>query len=325
MTTPSVRKLKKSFPDSEVHFLTERPADEIYLHSPYVDKIVIHNPKMSFYEKIEFIKMLRKNHYDVVIDFFGNPTSGLYTFLSGCRKRIGLTKGIRKFYYTEFVSDSKGQYSATSKTSLLEPLGVFAEDYSLDFFISSSDREYAKKNLEKMGYNTEDFIVTISPVSRQPYKVWSGENFAAVCDYLIKYYEAKIVFIYGPGEIEFVKNVIENMKEPPPAILQGIPTISQTKAIFELAKLHVGNDNGPMHFAISAKIPTVAIFGRPKSQNWTPVSDINYAVEYDPGCKSKCIFPKCKLECLKEITPKLVIEKLDKLILKKIPLRKKNV
>lgn len=319
MTTPSVRELKRSFPNFEVHFLTEKPSDEIYSHSPYVDKILIHNPKMSFYEKIKFIMMLRKNHYDVVIDFFGNPTSGLYTFLSGCKRRIGSPKGIRRLYYTEVVSDSKEQYSAASKTSLLEPLGVFAENYSLDFFINSSHREYAKKYLEKMGYNAEDFIVTISPVSRQPYKVWSGENFAVVCDYLIKRYGAKIVFIYGPGEIEFVKSVVKHMKETPPEIPQDIPSISQTKAIFELAKLHVGNDNGPMHFAISAKIPTVAIFGQPSAKNWTPVSDINYAVEYDPGCKLNCTFPKCSLECLNKIRPELVMEKIDEIVVKRYP------
>ena len=319
MTTPSVRALKKSFPDAEVHFLTEKPSDEICLNSPYVDKIIIHDPKMPFFHKVKFIKMLRENRYDVVIDFFSNPTSGLYTFLSGSKKKIGFKKGIRKFYYTESVSDSKGPYSAASKTSLLEPLGVYTEDYSLDFFVSDSDREYAKKNLEKMGYNTEDFIVTISPVSRQPYKVWSGENFAVVCDYLIKHYGAKILFIYGPGEINFVKNVTKHMKEAPPEIPQDIPSISQTKAIFELAKLHVGNDNGPMHFAISAKIPTVAIFGQPMAENWTPVSDINYAVEYDPGCKTNCTYPKCALECLSKIDPKRVIEKIDEIVSKKYP------
>lgn len=322
MTTPSVRALKMSFPDAEIHFLTEKPSDEIYSVSPYVHKIIIHDPNMPFTDKIKFISTLRKNSYDVVMDFFANPTSGLYTFLSGGKRRIGPGRGLRKFYYTDRVSDTKGPYSGASKTSLLEPLGIFTEDYSLDFFISDSDREYAKRYLKKLNYNPEDFVVTISPVSRQPYKVWPGENFSRVCDYLIRRYNAKIIFIYGPGEWDFVKKVTENMKESKPPVVEDIPTISQTKAIFELAKIHIGNDNGPMHFAISAKIPTVAIFGRPKSENWTPVSSINRAVEYDPGCKSNCIFPKCKLECLYKIEPELVIRQIDRLVAQIYPQEK---
>jgi len=44
-------------------------------------------------------------------------------------------------------------------------------------------------------------------------------------------------------------------------------------ALLERCHLYVGNDNGPRHFAIAVGTPTVAVFGKPFPENWTPPGD----------------------------------------------------
>lgn len=304
MTTPAVRALRQQYPHAKITFLTEAPAHQVLEHNPYLSEVWRIAAKSSFWQKLKLLWQIRKKNFDLVIDFFGNPRSAQITWISGAKKRLGFAFRGRKWAYSEAVVLSGAeQYAALHKLELLAPLGISSESLTLDFFIHESDREYARQLLLTMGVGPQDFLVTLSPVSRQPYKVWPTERFAQVADWLIRQYQAKILFIYGPGEEHFVYQVRVAMTQTalpnyPP------PSLAQTKAIFELAQLHLGNDNGPCHFAIAAQIPTVAVFGKPKSINWTPPGQTRHkVVEYDPGCKNACTYPQCQhLNCINGIT-----------------------
>ena len=87
----------------------------------------------------------------------------------------------------------------------------------------------------------------------------------------------------------------------------SVPTLSETLSILKRVDLHLGNDNGIRHFAVAADTPSLAIFGRPRAANWTPPEETRHrAIEFDPGCKKNCVYPKCKLECLKGVNLSLI-------------------
>ncbi len=131
---------------------------------------------------------------------------------------------------------------------------------------------------------------------------------------MIEKYDVQILFLWGPGEYQFVHLVKQKMKHTSLPDYD-VPTILETMAILEKVDMHIGNDNGPMHFAIAAGVPTVAIFGKPMMKNWMPPKSMKHqAVEYDPGCKNNCFYPKCQLECLKKVTIEKVIEKIEYLV-----------
>jgi len=314
MCTPAVRSVRKAYPDAIIHFLTEQPADQVLRYNPHLDKLIILNKNISIYEKIKMMLQLRNEKYDVVIDFHNNPSSGWFTFLTGAKKSVGKYHKLRKYFYTHTVKTGKYFYTAYSKLSLLEETGIEPIFTKIDFFISDKERHFAKNFLNTLGIKENEKIVTVSPVSRQPYKVWPEENFAEICDYLIERYKVKILFIYGPGEEHFIEDVKSMMNNDTLPLYPPI-SLSETRAIFEKAVMHIGNDNGPMHIAISSGIPTVAIFGRPMAARWTPPdSDINAGIEYDPGCKKNCTYPECGLECLKLITTERVIDEIENII-----------
>ena len=94
-----------------------------------------------------------------------------------------------------------------------------------------------------------------------------------------------------------------------------IPTLSETLAILNKVDLHLGNDNGPRHFAVAVGTPTLTVFGRPWAANWTPPRQtLHRALEFDPGCKNKCMYPKCNLECLHGVTVEAVQSELEDMI-----------
>ncbi len=315
MTTPSIRLLRKSFPEAEVSFLTEAPADQVLRNSPFLDKIYLYPKVNTIKESISFVQNLREQQFDCVIDFFGNPRSALMTFFSGAPLRIGFDFRGRRWAYTNRVKISNHlTYAAQDKTQLLAELGIFTNDFRLDFFSDNKDEEFADRLFGSLGVFDSDFVVSLSPVSRQPYKVWPLERFANVADWLIKKYEAKILFLFGPGEEHFVDKVRAFMKQKALPSYE-IPSLSETLSILKKVDLHLGNDNGIVHFAVAGETPTLTIFGRPWAANWTPPqSTKNFALEHNPGCKANCTFPDCNLECLKGVSLERVKNELEIII-----------
>ena len=315
MTTPSIRLLKESFPEANLTFLTETPSDQVLRDNPFLDEIVLFQKSKSIFQSFSFLQKIRKCRFDCVIDFFGNPRSSLITAFSGAPIRIGFGFRGRSWAYSYSVNIKEGlTYAAQDKIKLLEPLGIFSNNFCLDFFENANDKNFSIKLFDKLGIKDNDFVVSFSPVSRQPYKVWPPERFAQVADWLVKNHNAKILFLFGPGEKHFVDKVRLSMDQD--ALPEyDIPTLSETFSILNRVNLHLGNDNGPRHFAIAGGTPTLAIFGRPWAANWTPPQTTKHvSMEFDPGCKSKCIYPKCKLECLTGVTVKSVQTKLDMMI-----------
>ncbi len=312
MTTPSIRALKKSNPSAEIHILTQSPSDQIYQYNPNICKIIKVPKKPGFKNVLEMVKQLRKEKYSIVIDFLGLPKTALLSRLTGAKIRIGFNLRGRSLFYTHALdSPNHITYSALQKTWLLTPLGIHTENAQLDFFIHDKDRKKADEIFHNLGVSKERPLVSVSPVSRRDYKIWPAERFAAICDSLVEDYSAQILFLWGPGEYHFIRAVRDKMQQDS-LPNYDIPTISQTVAMLEQVDLHFGNDNGPMHFAIAAGRPTVTVFGRPLMKNWIPQNSIQHlAVEFDPGCKSKCIYPKCKLACLLGVTVEAIKEKID--------------
>lgn len=324
MTTPAIRSLAEACPDAEIHILTQVPSDQIFAHNPHVSRTLLYPGSEKLSEILSLIRILRRERYSTVIDFFGLPKTALLSRLTGASRRIGFERPGRSMFYTHPVKDgSTASYSALQRAHLLSALGISGIKPELDFFVGTEDESKADGILSRLNRDQTKPLVSVSPVSRRDYKVWPAERFADLCDFLIGEYSAQILFLWGPGEYHFIEAVREKMRY---AALPDydIPSISETVALLKQVDLHIGNDNGPMHFAISTGVRTVAIFGRPLMRNWTPPGqDRHLAVEFDPGCKESCHYPKCKLECIRELEPDLprqkVVEQMDRVVLEKEP------
>ena len=303
MTTPAVRALRKTFPEANISFLTETPSDQIYKHNPHVDHLLVYPKNKSIWELIKFYRHIRLQNYDCVLDFQGNPRTAFLSFFSGSKFRIGFDfKGRRWAYHRNVGLPSESTYSAMHKMKLLELLGAESSGLELEMEYSPSDEEDASKFLESLGAQSGRLQVSVSPVSRQPYKVWPAGHFATLTDWLIESFDAQVYFLHGPGEDHFIDAVQEKMKHNSMPSL-GVPNLIQTRALLSKMDLHFGNDNGLRHLAIAAGIPSLGVFGKPTAVSWTPPEQtMHRSVEHDPGCKNSCTYPSCEhLSCIRDV------------------------
>jgi ADP-heptose:LPS heptosyltransferase len=314
MTTPAVEALRRAYPAARIAYLTERPADEVFRHNPHVDEVVPYPPGATLGQHLAMLARLRRRRFDLVVDFFGNPRSAQIAWASGAPRRIGFAFRFRRWAYTDAVPLPAGvDYAAAHKAALLAPLGVAVGSLRPRIYVGDEERAYARRQLAELGVTERDFLVALCPVSRHPYRVWPTRNYAQVADALIERRGAKVLCFWGPGEHHFVQAVRAHMRHQTLGDYP-VPTLPQMAALLERARLYLGNDNGPCHFAIAVGTPTVAVFGRSFARGWTPPGEpLHRAVEYDPGCKAACTYPRCDhLACINQVPLEAVLrETLD--------------
>jgi ADP-heptose:LPS heptosyltransferase len=94
--------------------------------------------------------------------------------------------------------------------------------------------------------------------------------------------------------------------------VRQIPTnLEELVALCEKARLFVGGDTGPMHFAAAAGTPIVSIFGPTSSDRNGPFRREDVVVERRLSCRPCYERDKCPLEhweCIEQITVDQVYE-----------------
>ena len=84
---------------------------------------------------LALISRLRRERYDLAIDFHGGPRSSLLTWLSGAPRRIGYEVAGRSWMYTTRVPRPRAlrpRHSVVSQWDVLLPLGIAPPDPETD-------------------------------------------------------------------------------------------------------------------------------------------------------------------------------------------------
>jgi ADP-heptose:LPS heptosyltransferase len=307
MCTPALRALRSRYKDSHIAFLTEKESSDLLSLNPYLDEVIVldmERYKNLFYS-LKKIWRVRRSAFDLVIDFFGNPRSAYFSFLSGAKHRVGYDYPLRRHFYNVLVkNDTTPKYAAQIRLDALKILGIENHKVNLDFFIPDEARLFAKKFFEENKIEPKNLSISLSPTSRRHFNRWAPERYAQLADWLISQFDAKVILVWGPRE----KSVVEEVKR----FMKKEPVISwETKNLFELGAildecdLHIGNDNGTKHIAVAMDKPTITIYGPHNPISWTYPDFSRHKFlkkEVDcPDCdriKHKC----AKLTCLNLIT-----------------------
>jgi ADP-heptose:LPS heptosyltransferase len=271
MCTPALRALRSRYKDSHIAFLTEKESSDLLSLNPYLNEVIVldrkryRNPLYS----IKKIWEVRKGSFDLVIDFFGNPRSAYFSFLSGAKHRVGYEHPFRRRFYNMVIkNDETPKYAAQSRLGALKILGIENREVDLDFFIPDEARLFAKKFFEENKIGSKNLLISISPTSRRHFNRWALERYAQLADWLISQFDAKIILVWGPGEKGVVEKVKYFMKKDP-LIFWETKNLFELGAILERCDLHIGNDNGTKHIAVAMGKPTITIYGPHSPISWT--------------------------------------------------------
>lgn len=266
LTTPVVRALRSAFPKAQIDFLAEPPCDQVLRGNPHLTNVIVYDPKSP----LRMLGAVRRDRYDWVIDFLGNPRTALLTALSGAPVRAGSSRVFHRWGYNRtWQHPRQTLYAGNEKIYLVKQLGIsLVEDGMPQLAISPASKQFAEtflRGLDGMGGGP---LITVSPTSRRHFNRWFLDRYAALADWLVREYQARVLLVWGPGERPVVEEVARLMKTQA-IICQETPTLLDLAAVLERADLHIGNDNGTKHIATAVGAATFTVFGPHNTASWS--------------------------------------------------------
>lgn len=282
MCEPAIAAIRKEYPQARISFITSNVAYPILKYHPDIDKFYIWNKKTPALQYLRFLLSLRKERFDVLIDFHKNPRS--YTFAAIIRAGLKISfrsKRRNRFYNVLLDNYDLKKYVPIEKLRLAKYILSSDTGFTIPkVYVQDEHRAAAAQLMRKAGIGNEDRVLIVSPVSKVAFRLWKPINFARLCDFLQDNYKLRILFTWGPGEKHIVEELIRLMQTAAPTIDYQIDSLHVLSAVYERALLWIGNDSGPRHLAIGAGLPTFTPFGHFYWRHWTPPNtDLHLCVE----------------------------------------------
>jgi lipopolysaccharide heptosyltransferase II len=326
LTTPAIKSLKKQFPHARVTMVVKEWSFEVIKNNPHIDKIVLFNPFWTIPRQegkktvgvagiYQLVRQLRKERFDLAIDFKGDFRNILIACLSGARRRVSYAIRGGGFLLTDVVPYELKIHEIDKNLKLLTPLGIDSKDDKMELLARDEDMAEVEQifNQEEIESNRRTIGLHYGGASK--FKCWQMEDFISLAERITENNSTNVL-IFG-GHYERASSGLVSNPEKGIVVMPEM-TICQMAAAFKRCNLLVCNDSGPMHVGVAVGTPTVAIFGPTFADRFGPKDlEKNRVVRSQLSC-SPCWHPDkdigCKeRSCLKSIEVDKVLVAIDEL------------
>ena len=316
-TLPALEALHHRFPESNITWLVEEKAQDIIQEHPYLKRVLVSKRKSwlnnfkspsLWYTTVKdiksFMRELRSQNYDMVIDFQGLLKSGMLVFLSRGKKKIGYDNA--REMSSIFLNKKIPQYpmdchAVDRNINLVKHLGVKPEKVTFTMFIGEEDKRRAEHHLSDNKINKNKRLVAINSQAGWATKIWSPLKLAKLSDMIIKDFDAQIIFTGGKDDNPSVENILFSMDHRA-VNLAGKTTLKELAHILSISDLMITMDSGPMHIASAMGTPTVPLFGPTAPWRTGPYCNNSIIIRNQIPC-SPCFKRKCDtMDCMNKIS-----------------------
>jgi lipopolysaccharide heptosyltransferase II len=315
LSTIVLKNLRHHFPDALIDFLTEPPSREVLEGNAVVNDLLIFDRAND--NAVAFLWRLRNRSYDLVFDLFGNPRTALMTYFSGAKRRVGFDFRGRRYAYNTIVRPRGGEvHNAEFNLDALRALDLEVVDRDISFSISERDEEYTARFVE-MERLDRQVIVGLNPSGSWYTKRWGLKNFARLGDKLVEKCSAKVLLLWGPGELQDARQIQTMMRHP--SVIPPRTTLKQLGALLKRCSLVVSNDAGPMHLAAVLGVPTLGIYGPTNPHLQGPLNEPSSWVRHEGLECLGCNLTSCPIGhvCMTRLSVDIVLDAAHRMLEKK--------
>lgn len=317
LSTPCIRLLQKRFPESSLHFLTEKKCAPVLENNPRLDKVWVIDKSKGLAGMWALYTGIRHEGFDLVVDFQQLVRLKFGVVFSKAAVRLSyVPKWYNRLFYNVYGQQAEG-YAPKAKTGVLGPLGITWDGLPPEIYLADDEKVWAREYLSERGVSDDDFLLTIDATHRRITRKWPEEHYARLIRTIAKNHAGvRILMLYGPGEKQVVESIVAQAENPSNCIVPEQQTsLRQMAAILERANGHFGNCSAPRHFAVAAGTRSLIIHGSNKPGGWTFPSEDHGFIRNDSdpnsclGCnRSEC--ERATLECLYGLQPEVVYDRL---------------
>jgi lipopolysaccharide heptosyltransferase II len=253
----------------------------------------------------EFGGILKRQDFDLAIDLQGLLRSGLMTWATGARVRIGLSnarEGSRHFYTHLIDTPVHATHAVDRLLAVASAVGGKSTPARFELAIDASSRAWAEERLAGMPRPR----LAVNLGARWATKRWPVDSFAAVAKRAADRLGAKLVLV-GAGEDRSLAQAFDRAIEPRACLdLCGETSLPRLAAVLEGVDALLSNDTGPLHLAAAAGTRVIGIYTCTSPQATGPFGPKAIAVETRVWCAASRLKQCGRMECLTELEPERV-------------------
>lgn len=277
--------LRKKFPGAELHYLIYKHTLPVVENNPYVDKFLLFDPEKDQKLKgfISFLKKIRYNEYDVVIDVYSKINTALFNVFSKAEKKISYHKWYTRRAYTDTFRpkshlETNAGYAIENRMHLLTGLEKgFPAEIKPKIYLTAAEKEAAKNMLEREGISFSRPLIMSGILGSSAAKTYPHQYMAQVLDFIVQKTDSQLLFNYIPKQAEEAKEIFNLCK---PETRKNIffevfgSSLREFMAITYHCDALIGNEGGAVNIAKALDVPTFSIFSpQIKKENWSIYED----------------------------------------------------
>ncbi len=270
LSLPALGAVRNRFPRARITVAVGKPGVAVVEMSGCadvvegVDRVALRDgPKpMSIWRIAQFVRAVRRERYDFVIDLHSLSETNLLGFLSGAPHRLFARRPGRsldflsKFHARPPVEDAR-KHAVDRYLDVLAPLGVGEVSRVPRLRTRAEDHAAVDEMLRKAKARAEGPVVGLFPGAGHPSRRWPVERFAELARRLESNDAVGSVLFAGPEERLLVRE--SRGLFPRSTVVLDRLTLPQLAAMQERLAVFVSNDTGPMHVAAAVGTPVVIL------------------------------------------------------------------
>ncbi|WP_093405877.1 glycosyltransferase family 9 protein [Salegentibacter flavus] len=277
--------LRKKYPEAELHYLIYPHTKPVVENNPFIDRIITYNPEEDGKPQnfLNFLKLIRKENYEVVIDVYSKIATGIISKASRAPVRISYHKWYTAHFYTKTEKQlHKPQTDAglavENRMLLLKALGKdFPAELKPKIYLTEEEKTDAEKQLTNAGIDPENSLFMIGVLGSSKDKTYPPEFMAILLDEIAKITQADFLFNYIPKQKEEVEEIY-NLCAPNTKKRIHLDVFGKSLREFLALTAHcnalIGNEGGAINMAKAMDIPSFSIFSpQIKKENWSIYED----------------------------------------------------
>ncbi len=308
---PLLPRLRALYPKARIAWAVEPASHALVETHPDVDDVFLFERPKGFGAFLSFLRTVRNFAPELCLDLQRHAKSGLVTFASGAKVRLGFHRvNSREGNWLVLTHYLPPQRHLSSK---LEQFQRFADwlgapELPVTFGISPTRAE--EERVERLLQEVPRPFVAAFVGSSWPSRAWFPSQTAEVMDALHRRGYAGVI-VGGVAEQEFARAVRQRASAPV-FDLTGATNLRELFAVFRRSAAAFGPDCGPMHIAAAAGIPVVSLWGATSPLRSSPWGSESWVITGSAAC-SPCYRKHCPIGriCMQAISGEDVLARLE--------------
>jgi ADP-heptose:LPS heptosyltransferase len=267
LALPALRSLRKHLPQSRITIVSSATAADLLRLADCADEILpvarfrgaeFLNPR-KFYRSTKSLGELRRESFDLAIEFKTDAESGIVMQFTHSRERLsGKKRGIEAALdrLSKAIGGETSRHVAHEYLKRLEPLGVRPIEAEPRIATLRESDERIERLLDKNNVGFGELLIGVHPGAGAGKPRWPLDRFSSIASRMIHNFDARVLVFAGPGERGLAKR-LAGMLPARRAIAIESPKISDFVSAAARLSLFIGNHSGPAHVAAATGAPVV--------------------------------------------------------------------